>query len=84
MLIEQHQLRNHYGAQGQHLRPLQAFNGHFYPPLPDVFEQAVERLNGLRAQFVEHRAHFHAAIALGLRPASRGDPLPPPPVTLLL
>jgi hypothetical protein len=80
MLIEQHQLIKHYGAQRQQLRPLQAFDGPFHPPLKDVLEQAIEPFNGLRPQFVEHLAHFHAAIAVGIRPVARGDHPPAPPV----
>jgi hypothetical protein len=77
MLIEQHQWINGHGAQRQQLRPRHAFDGHCHSPLPDVLAQPVARLNGLRPQWVEDLAHFHAALAMGRRPAAGGDPLPP-------
>ena len=48
MLIEQDQLIENYGSQGQQLRPLQALDGHGHSPLKDILEQAVKGFNGLR------------------------------------
>ena len=58
MLIEQDQLLDDYSAQCQQLRPLQAFDGHGHLPRKDVLKQPIERLNGLRAQFMEHFAYL--------------------------
>src|SRR5262245_59988798 len=43
-----------HSAQPQQLQRLPAFDGHVRPPLKDALKQPIERLNGFRAQFMEH------------------------------
>lgn len=67
MRIEQDQVLDDHSAQGQQLRPLQTFDGHIHPPLQAVLQQPLERLNGFRAQFMEHLAYCGATSAAASR-----------------
>ncbi|HSX82202.1 MAG TPA: hypothetical protein VLQ80_27035 [Candidatus Saccharimonadia bacterium] len=75
MLIEQHHLINDDDPQRQQLRSLQAFHGHPHAPLKDSFEQPIKRFDGWRPQFMEDRAHLHAAIAVRIRPVATNPQL---------
>jgi hypothetical protein len=70
VLIEQHQLINDDRAQREQLRALQALHRHLRAPLKNGLEQAIERFNGLRTQFMEDTPYFHAIIVV------RGGPTP--------
>src|SRR5262245_36428660 len=76
MLIEQDQLIQDYGSQGQQLRPLQALDRHLDAPLKDILEQAIEGFNGLRPQLMKDLAHFYPAIAMRMGPASSRHQFP--------
>jgi hypothetical protein len=72
VLIEQDQLIEEHGPEGQQLAAAQALNQHLPVPLKEVFEQAVERFNGLGAQIVKYASDFNATISMGICAPTRG------------
>src|SRR5215831_3090558 len=61
-------------AKREQLRFFQTFDWHVLAPAEEVFESPVERLDGLRAQFVKDPPDFHPTIFVRMRTAPRGDP----------
>ena len=58
-LIQQDQLIQQNRAQYEQLSAAQAFDGHLTTPFEHILEQAVERLNRLRTQFVKDASHLN-------------------------
>lgn len=73
MLIPQDNLIQQNRAQGEQLAALQAFDRPLTTPLKDVFEDAVERLDGQRPQLMKHASDFDPAIPVRIRATTRGD-----------
>ena len=82
MLIEQDELIEQHGAERQELAAAQALDGHLPAPFKEVLEQAVERFDGLRAQFVKDASDFNSAIGVRRGAAARGDQFPVVAATL--
>ena len=59
-LIEQNQLIEQNGTQHNQLGAPQTFDRDLTSPFKHIFEQAIERLNGLVTQLVEYLAHLWA------------------------
>ena len=73
MLIEQDELIQQYGSERQELTASQAFDGHLAAPFKEILEQAVERFDRLRAQFVKDAPDFNSPIDVWIGSPARGD-----------
>jgi hypothetical protein len=72
MLIEQDQLIEQHGPEGQELAATQALDGHLPTPRKEVLEQAIEGFDRLGAQLVKDAADFNPTIGMGIRPPAGG------------
>jgi hypothetical protein len=64
-LIKQDQLIKQHSAQNNQLGALQAFDWHLTTPFKHIFEQAVERFNGLVAQEMKNTPNLNTASVCG-------------------
>lgn len=66
MPIEQRQLIQEHSPQGETLGGHQASRRHWPVRVKDGFELFIEVLNRQGAGLVEHAAHFHAGVGMGI------------------
>ena len=63
-LIEQYELVNDDRTQHDKLGTPETFDGHLPIPFEYIFEQPVERLNRLMAEFMQDTTHFNTRFTL--------------------
>lgn len=75
MLIKQHQLIKQDGAEGRQLAAVQPLDRHLPAPFEGIFEQPVERFDGLGAQFMEEPSDLHTPIGMWIGSPTGGHQL---------
>src|SRR5512147_46881 len=76
MLIEQYPLVKQDSTEGKQLASVQPLDWHLASPLEDLFEQAVERFDGLGAPFMEEPSARYAPIGRRIDPPTGSYPFP--------
>lgn len=71
--IQQGELIDKDGPQGEPLCVDQALGRHLVVAIEDAFELLIEVLDGCGAQLVEDATHFFPNIGMGIRPILRDD-----------